>query len=76
MIWEEMASQNSDVLAGEIWNWCFNRNLFLTAQYIAGKENITADTLSRQFNDIFEWKLKPENNLFSIVYSERRSACL
>jgi hypothetical protein len=44
----------------EIWSWCSERDMFLTAQYIPGNENFNADHMSRNFTDLTEWKLKSE----------------
>lgn len=55
-----MASLELDNLALEIWSWCTDRDLFLTAQYIPGSENFDADHMSRNFSDSTEWKLKTE----------------
>ena len=43
-----------------MWNWCFKRNLIISAQYIPGIENVYADSLSRKFSDSTEWMLKSE----------------
>ena len=42
----------------QIWFWCINRNLFISAVHIPGKDNIIPDNLSRCFKDTSEWKLK------------------
>jgi len=41
----------------EIWLWCNSRNIFISSVHIAGKNNITADYMSRNFSDSTEWKL-------------------
>lgn len=46
----------------EIWFWAADKNNFITAVHIAGKDNITPDQLSRNFSDSSEWKLK--ENIF------------
>ena len=46
--------------AKEIWLWCIQRQIMLTAVHIAGKANILPDKLSREFSDCSEWKLKAE----------------
>lgn len=53
-------SSQLDSLSGQIWSWCYDRNIILTAQYIPGKENFSADMMSRNFHDTTEWKLKSE----------------
>lgn len=55
-----MTSLELDCLSSKIWKWCSERNIFITAQYIPGAENIHADTMSRNFSDSKEWKLKHE----------------
>jgi hypothetical protein len=54
-----MRSKKLDRLAIEIWEWCFERELFLTAQHIPGVSN-DADESSRNFTLDKEWKLKTE----------------
>lgn len=40
-----------------IWKFCMTRNIWLSANHIAGVENIEADYLSRHKNDDLEWML-------------------
>ena len=47
-------------IAYEIWHWCLNRNIWLSATHIPGRENTVADKHSRNFNDSSEWKLNPD----------------
>ncbi|VDH88857.1 Hypothetical predicted protein [Mytilus galloprovincialis] len=42
----------------QVWLWCSDRKIFVTAVHIPGKDNIGPDNLSRIFNDSSEWKLK------------------
>lgn len=44
----------------KIWQWCERRNLWITASYIASKENVEADQGSRIINIDTEWELAPE----------------
>lgn len=46
-----------DSLAREIWVWCLDRNIHLTAAFLPGVQNKEADELSRVFNDDLEWSL-------------------
>ena len=46
-------------IARDIWLWCIERDIWLTAAHIPGKENIEADAESRIFSDQTEWKLCP-----------------
>ena len=54
-----MCSPSLDRLAGSVWNWCLERNIFISAVYIAGKET-TADSISGEFTDSTEWMLKQD----------------
>ena len=49
-------------LAREIWFWCLEHNIHLSAAHIPGKNNCEADKLSRNFNDDLEWSI--EQNIF------------
>ena len=55
-----MASIEMDLLAKKIWNWCLERNIFVSAAFIAGSSNVLADFSSRNFSDTTEWMLKKE----------------
>ena len=46
-------------MAREIWLWCTQRNIWLSATHIPGVQNKTADRLSRKFTDRTEWQLDP-----------------
>jgi hypothetical protein len=46
-------------LAKEIWDWCTEREIWLSAAHIPGKHNVEADKASRKFNDRTEWQLDP-----------------
>ena len=41
----------------EIWGWAIERNVHLSAELIAGKENTEADEASRNFDKNTEWSL-------------------
>lgn len=43
--------------AKSIWLWCDIKNIIISAVHIAGKNNVTADHMSRSFSDSTEWKL-------------------
>ena len=47
-------------VAKDIWLWCDRRNIAISAVHIAGKNNFTADFMSRSFSDSTEWKLNEE----------------
>ena len=46
-------------LALEIWTWCLQRNILISAQHVPGKENTIADLESRTFLDSTDWQLDP-----------------
>ena len=46
-------------LALEMWNFAADRNLTLSAVYVAGEENQITDKKSRVFQDSLEWMLHP-----------------
>ena len=55
-----MCSIQMDNLAGDIWQWCLDRNIYISASHLSGAENFTADFLSRNFSDSTEWMLKKD----------------
>ena len=44
----------------ELWQWCLERNIMISAQHVPGKLNTIADSESRVFNDSSEWKIDPQ----------------
>ena len=44
----------------ELWQWCLERNIMISAQHVPGKLNTIADSESRVFNDSSEWKINPQ----------------
>ncbi|XP_072047102.1 uncharacterized protein [Amphiura filiformis] len=50
-------SRACNKLVKEIWQWCISRNIWLSASYLPGVENVTADRKSRKFDDNIEWML-------------------
>ena len=53
---------SSPVLASlvyEIWQWCLQRKIYLSAQHIPGILNYAADQESRVYRDSSDWKLDP-----------------
>ena len=53
-----MGTSHSDPcshLGKEIWEWCIDCNIWLSAAYIPGVQNIKADFKSRRTNDNTEW---------------------
>ena len=55
-----MTSELMDGLARLIWQWCLDRQIFLSAVHIPGTENVVADFYSRNFSDSTEWTLKQD----------------
>ena len=49
-----IASLDLDMLACDIWNWCIQRNIFISAYFLPGSENLEADF----FSDTTEFRLK------------------
>ena len=47
-------------MAQNIWLWCMEREIWLSACHIPGSTNMEADTESRQFNSSTEWSLNLE----------------
>lgn len=48
-----------DSVAIDIWNWCLERNVFISANFLQGSKNVQADYFSRHFSsDSAEWMLK------------------
>ena len=50
-------SPQCNEVAVDIWKWCLERNLWITAAYLPGSQNTEADYESRHFNDRTEWML-------------------
>ena len=46
-------------LAKNLWMWCLERNIHITAQHLPGVLNSTADAESRTMLDRTDWKLHP-----------------
>jgi len=55
-------------LAKEMWTWCINKKIWVSAVHIAGKLNTSADNKSRNFSDKHEWSLSKEHfqNILSV----------
>lgn len=54
-----------DTMAREIWFWCMERHIFLSAAHVPGKDNCEADAESRTENDDTEWSL--DTNIFNTI---------
>ena len=58
----KMGGTKSDQLvniARQVWDWCIQRGITLTAEYIPTDLNVEADWESRHFSDYSSWKLNP-----------------
>lgn len=53
-----MTSVPMDNIAKDIWTWCLQKDIYLSAVYLPGTYNVEADYLSRHFSDTTEWMLK------------------
>ena len=56
-------------LAKEIWLWCAEQNIWLTAVHVPGVKNVEADRQSRLPHSSLEWTL--DNTVFKDCISER-----
>ena len=54
-------------LAQEIWDLCFQRQLWVSATHIAGKLNVSADSKSRKLQEKHEWMLNKD--AFKVILS-------
>ena len=52
-------SAHATKFARELWMWCLQRDILLTAQHLPGKENVIADRESRVMKDRSDWMLNP-----------------
>ena len=48
-----------DSLSQDIWFWCINQHIHLSAAHVAGIENCEAGKESRAENDDTDWSLDP-----------------
>ena len=81
-------SAQATKLARQLWMWCLQRDILLTAQHLPGKENVIADKESRTMKDRSDWTLNPvifhriqkhfpylENDLFATRLSHQLPRC-
>ena len=47
-------------LTKNLWMWCLERNIHITAQHLPGSQNTIADAESRSQTDRTDWKLSPQ----------------
>ena len=50
-------SPSLNSLSRTLWEWCIERSIIISAQHIPGKENLVADSLSREFSSNLEWSI-------------------
>jgi hypothetical protein len=50
-------SNACNAIGKNIWEWCIARHIWISAAYLPGKLNATADAESRKFDDKLEWML-------------------
>ena len=53
-------SKECNSLARQIWLWCIDNNIWVSAAHIPGSKNVEADRESRVFHDNTEWALSPD----------------
>ena len=53
-------SADCNNMARQIWLWCIEREIWLSACHIPGSINVEADSESRVFNTSTEWSLHPD----------------
>ena len=54
-----IVSDSCNHLSKVIWCYCIYRNVWISAVQIPGKDNETADYMSRLQNEDTEWRLSP-----------------
>ena len=54
-----LVSNSCNRLAEEIWTYCTDQKIWLSAVHIPRKNNNTADYMSRLYNENTEWRLAP-----------------
>ena len=52
-------SQTLANLAIDLWNWCLDRKIHVSAEHLTGVLNLRADRESRVITDSSDWKLNP-----------------
>ena len=50
-------SPSLNSLSRTLWEWCIEKNIIISAQPFAGKENLVAESLSREFSSNLEWSV-------------------
>ena len=47
-------------VTNEIWSFCVDRGIWLSAAYVPGKDNVEADEESRRINFDTEWQIRSD----------------
>jgi hypothetical protein len=50
-------SSECNAIVRQVWIWCIQKNIWVSATHIPGVTNVEADKRSRQFDDHTEWAL-------------------
>ncbi|XP_058973292.2 uncharacterized protein [Pocillopora verrucosa] len=53
-------SRECHTIAKDIWQWCIEKQIWLTAAHIPGTKNVEADRESRVFSDNKEWMIRSD----------------
>ena len=53
-------SRECITIAKDIWHWCIDRQIWLTAAHIRGTKNVEADRESPVYTDNKEWMIRPD----------------
>ena len=53
-------SRECNTIAKEIWQWCIDKQIWLTAAHVPGTKNVEADREFRVFSDNKEWMIRPD----------------
>ena len=53
-------SKHCNVITKQIWDFCIEKGVWLSAAHVPGRENVDADLESRKINYDTEWKLNTE----------------
>ena len=53
-------SKHCNMITKQIWDFCIEKGVWLSAAHVPGRENVDADLESRKINYDTEWKLNTE----------------
>ena len=63
-----------DLLASELWQWCLQKDIFISASFILGIFNVDADFNSRNFSDSTEWMIN--KRIMMVLYRSPEQTAL